>query len=257
MLKIKIQQGWVLKRVLAVVANMGPTALMEILPTGLLFRVTNPAQDVSTILGINTAAFHHYSCDEALVFEVNLQQFSSIINSATDDEDITICRSYDTPNLVSFVFVNNQNNEDNRNIELEVAKVEKDHWSAGDELMHEFKVCIRCEDLAHIMEHSKVNKEAITITMMGTMVTLNSGYETLHLKEERQECIIKNVPAGTRQHLQLSVNRLDSFLLVCRTTNIVWIHDSNSRSPIRPLLEFPLGDLGRLLIFLPQPFIIS
>lgn len=51
-------------------------------------------------------------------------------------------------------------NEDNRNIELEVAKVEKDHWSAGDELMHEFKVCIRCEDLAHIMEHSKVNKEA-------------------------------------------------------------------------------------------------
>lgn len=108
MLKIKIQQGWVLKRVLAVVANMGPTALMEILPTGLLFRVTNPAQDVSTILGINTAAFHHYSCDEALVFEVNLQQFSSIINSATDDEDITICRSYDTPNLVSFVFVNNQ-----------------------------------------------------------------------------------------------------------------------------------------------------
>lgn len=72
-----------------------------------------------------------------------------------------------------------------------------------------------------------------------------------------QECIIENVPAGTRHHLQLHVNRLDSFLLASFLTNIVWIHDSSSRSPIRPFLEFPLGDLGRLLIFLPQPFIIS
>lgn len=106
MFRIKIHKGWVLKRVLAAVANMGPTALMEILPTGLLFRVTNPAHDVSTILGINTPAFHHYSCSGAHILDLNLQQFSSIINSATDDEAITISRAYDSPNLVSFVFVN-------------------------------------------------------------------------------------------------------------------------------------------------------
>lgn len=109
--------------------------------------------------------------------------------------------------------------------------MEKDHWSASDESMHEFKVCIKCEDLARIMEHSKANKEVskifsqfvayiffirdfgfiqflkkrvvffivfshcfliienifiwlVNITMMGTMVTLNSGYETLNLKKE-------------------------------------------------------------------------
>lgn len=53
--------------------------------------------------------------------------------------------------------------EDNRNIGIEVAEVEKDHWSASDESMHEFKVCIKCEDLARIMEHSKANKEVSKI----------------------------------------------------------------------------------------------
>ncbi|KAJ8441534.1 hypothetical protein Cgig2_026335 [Carnegiea gigantea] len=258
MFGFKVRQGWVLKRVLAAVANMGPTALMEVLPTGLIFRVTNPAHDMSTILRLNTTAFQQFSCEGAHVLSLNLVRFSSIINSATDDENIAIC-GFDesSPNVVSFVFVN-QNSEDSRNVGIEVEQVELEHWSAGDEAIHEFKVCIKSEDFAHIMEYSKLNKEAIHIIMMATMVTLNSGYEILNLRKEYEECIIENVPIGTRHHLELYINRLDSFLLASLLTSAVWIHDSHSRSHAGPFLEFPLtSGFGKLLIFLPQPFVIS
>ncbi|GAB4844453.1 proliferating cell nuclear antigen [Ancistrocladus abbreviatus] len=157
MFRLKVQQAWVLKRVLAAIINVGPTAFMEILPSGLLLRVTNMIHDVFIVLRMNAVGFHHYTCDRNYIINVNIREFSAIINSADDDDAISIFGE-DPPNLLYFVFVN-QNCDESRNASLPASEVDIEHW-VGEEWAHEFRVCIRSEDFAHILEHSKLNNEA-------------------------------------------------------------------------------------------------
>ncbi|GAB2271684.1 proliferating cell nuclear antigen [Dionaea muscipula] len=254
--RFKVQQAWVLKRVLGAIACMGTTALMEILPSGILVRVTSLIHDVLALLRISATGFHYYSCDKSCFIHVNVHEFTTIINSAMDDEAISIFGD-DPPNVVYFVFIN-QNCDESRNASMTASEASREHWPTDDDdSSHEFRVCIRSEDFAQILEQSKLNNEAIHISMMSTMVMLVSGSDIIILRKENQECLIENVPASTRHDLWVSLNHLDSFLLASLVTSTVWIHDSHSRSQVPPILEFPLGELGKLLFYLPQPFTVS
>ncbi|GMH22487.1 hypothetical protein Nepgr_024330 [Nepenthes gracilis] len=106
MFLLKTQRGALLKGATAAIASIeGATSTIEFLPTAMLIRVLHPTQNIFAVLKTNAAGFYHYSCSRAYFVDLNIQDFFYILNSASDDDIVTIS-GHDPTTKILFKFEN-------------------------------------------------------------------------------------------------------------------------------------------------------